>query len=80
MENKLRLMDVWPLVPDNHNIVLRVKAPDRREYYTDRFIDTPQTRGCPYDRQFAFVLSVYAVTTETIEITVKENRNAKSLD
>ena len=37
MEEKIRLRDVWPLLPENHAVSLRVKRPDRYAFYHARY-------------------------------------------
>lgn len=73
MEEKIRLRDVWPLIPENHAVSLRVKRPDRYAFYHARGIGFADA-GCPYERQYAEVISIYAISNEIIEITIKENK------
>lgn len=73
---KVRLQHVWNMVTENHKIVLKVKLPDGTGYYSDGYYDR-MIDPCPYYRQFAEVLSVYAITTEVIEITISENMQKK---
>lgn len=75
--SSLRLSQLWQMIPGNHNIVLRVKSEDGQSYYTDGYY-RKAVESCPYYRQFAFVLSVYAITTEIIEITINENMPKKN--
>lgn len=72
----LRLGDIWGLIPENHVVVLRVKLPDKHLYYTARHYSN-RIEECPYERKFAKVLSIYAITTELIEITIEENKYTK---
>lgn len=75
-EWSIRLGHIWQMIPENHRITLRVKRNDGIGYYTDGYYDR-SVDSCPYYRQFAFVLSVYAITTEIIEITINENMPKK---
>ena len=68
----LRLAYIWQLIPDNHKIALRVKERHKDCYYSDGFYDSWDS--CPYYRQFAVVLSVYAITTEILEVTILDNK------
>lgn len=69
-----RLKDVWELIPKSHRIILRVKLPDKHEYYTDRLHDTDDLLApCPYRRQYAKVISIYSIAREITEITIEEN-------
>ena len=72
----IRLGHIWQMIPENHRITLRVKRNDGMGYYTDGYFDKA-VDACPYNRQFAFVLSVYAITTEIIEVTINENMPRK---
>ena len=72
----IRLGHIWNMIPENHRVSLRVKYPDGSGYYTDGYYDKA-VDGCPYYRQFAVVLSVYAITTEVIEVTICENMPVK---
>ena len=76
IDNKIRLRDIWPLLPGNHAVSLRVKKPDRHVYYHVRRTGYADA-GCPYERQYAEVISVYSVAPEIIEITIKENKFVK---
>lgn len=67
----VRLQDIWAILPLNHNVQLKVKHPDRMECYIAREVNAAWEK-CPQARKLARVLSVYALTTETIEITVEE--------
>lgn len=75
-EKRVRLGEVWPLIPQNHVVVLRVKMPENHLYYTARHYAI-RPNDCPYDRKFAEVVSIYAITTELIEVTIKENKFVK---
>lgn len=68
----IRLGHIWNMIPGNHHVVLRVRRPDSGLCYTDRAYDKAED-GCPYERQFAKVLSMYAINTEIIEVTIEEN-------
>ena len=72
----IRLGHIWNMIPENHRVTLRVKRHDGKGYYTDGYYDHA-IDGCPYHRQFAVVLSVYAITTEIIEVTIAENMPVK---
>ena len=76
VQGGLRLNDIWHLIPENHVVVLRVKLPDKHLYYTARHYASREEQP-PYERKFAKVLSVYAITTELIEITIEENKFTK---
>ena len=67
----IRLQDIWQVLPTNHNIQLRIKPESSREIYLAREVSAAWER-CPYYRRLARVLSVYALTTETLEITIEE--------
>lgn len=67
----IRLQDIWQVLPKNHNVQLRVKPESSRETYIAREVSAAWEK-CPYYRKLARVLSVYALTTETIEITIEE--------
>lgn len=72
----IRLGHIWQMIPENHRITLRVKRNGENSFYSDGFFDKA-VDGCPYMRQFAVVLSVYAITTEIIEVTIAENMPVK---
>lgn len=72
----IRLGHIWQMIPENHRITLRVKRNDGIGYYTDGYFDRA-VDACPYYRQFATVLSVYAISTEIIEVTINENMPRK---
>lgn len=67
----IRLQDIWQVLPKNHNVQLKVKPENSRETYIAREVSAAWEK-CPYYRKLARVLSVYALTTETIEITIEE--------
>lgn len=69
----IRLQDIWGLLPKNHNVQLRVKPEETRDCYIAREVSAAWER-CPYYRRLARVLSVYALATETLEITIEETR------
>ena len=69
----VRLQDIWHILPPNHNIQLRIKPDNSREYYIAREVSAAWEH-CPRYRKLARVLSVYALTKETLEITVEETR------
>ena len=69
----IRLQDIWKLLPKDPNVQLLVKPGAVRDCYIAREVSAAWER-CPYYRRLARVLSVYALTTETIEITVEETR------
>lgn len=68
----IRLGHIWQMIPENHRIALKVKRSDSMGYYSDGYYDRA-VDPCPYYRQFAVVLSVYAITTEILEVTINEN-------
>lgn len=72
MQDAMRLAYIWQLIPDNHKIALRVKERNKDCYYSDGFYDSFE--ACPYYRQYAVVLSVYAISTEIIQVTILENK------
>ena len=76
ISSSLRLGQLWQMIPENHNISLRVKTSDGQSFYSDGYY-RKAVDPCPYYRQFAFVLSVYAITTEIVEITINENMPKK---
>lgn len=72
----IRLGHVWNMIPENHKVTLRVKRHNQNSYYSEGYYDHA-VDSCPYARQFAVVLSVYAITTEVMEITIAENMPVK---
>lgn len=72
----IRLAHIWNMIPGNHHVVLRVRRPETGLCYTARTYDKAED-GCPYDRQFAKVISMYAISTEIIEIIIEENMFVK---
>ena len=72
----IRLGHIWNMIPENHRIALKVKRSDSQGYYSDGYFDRA-VDPCPYYRQFAVVLSVYAITTEILEVTINENMPVK---
>ena len=67
----IRLQDLWQVLPLNHNIQLRVKPRDSRDYYIARDVSAAWER-CPKYRKLARVISVYAITQEALEVTIEE--------
>lgn len=67
----VRLQDIWQVLPDNHQLLLRVKPMNSRDFYYDRGVKDASYH-CPYHRRLCKVISVYALTKETIEITIEE--------
>lgn len=67
----IRLQDIWQLIPKNHQVFLKVKPFNSRDTYYAREV-SGAWEHCPYYRRLSRVLSVYAVTKESVEITVEE--------
>ena len=67
----IRLQDIWQLFPKSHQVFLKVKPAHSRDTYYARDVSGAWER-CPYYHRLAKVISVYAVTKESVEITVEE--------